>query len=115
GATRPPKPVIYEAFRLKPSAFLALACIGMNCLYWMIGRNERTVPPKPANSAPNVIWWPWWGEIPLSRVLKEKFGKILLVIIPLTAFGPEIPRNAMKSNRVFEAVLKGSSVERSRE
>ncbi len=51
--------------------------------------------------------------MPLSRVLNEKLGKILLVMIPFTAFGPEMPRKAMKSNRFFEAVLSGSSVERS--
>jgi hypothetical protein len=44
---------------------------------------------------PIVIWCPWCGEIPLSRVLNEKLGKILLVTIPFTAFGPEMPRNAM--------------------
>ena len=36
-------------------------------------------------------------------------------MIPFTAFGPEMPRNAMKSNSVFDAVLKGSNVERSSE
>ena len=46
--------------------------------------------------------------MPLSSVLNEKLGKILLVMIPFTAFGPEIPRNAMKSNRVFDAVLRGN-------
>ena len=55
----------------------------------------RRVPPTPF---PAVNWCPWCGEIPLSSVLNEKFGKILLVMIPFTAFGPEMPRNAMKSN-----------------
>ena len=46
--------------------------------------------------------------MPLSSVLNEKLGKILLVMIPFTAFGPEMPRNAMKSNSVFDAVLNGN-------
>ena len=53
--------------------------------------------------------------MPLSSVLNEKFGKILLVMIPFTAFGPEIPRNAMKSNSVFDAVLNGNRVVRTNE
>jgi len=48
-------------------------------------------------------------------VLKEKLGKILLVIIPSRAFGPEMPRNAMNSNRFFDALLSASSEERSNE
>src|SRR5580765_7397823 len=90
-------------------------CTGMNRLYCAIGRIDRTVPPRPANSAPSVSECPRWGEIPLSNVLNEKFGNILLVMIPFTAFGPEIPRNAMKSNNVFEAVLRGIRVDRSNE
>jgi hypothetical protein len=36
-------------------------------------------------------------------------------MIPFTALGPEMPRKAMKSKRLFEAVLRGINVERSRE
>src|ERR1700689_1009442 len=97
---------------LKPSA-LRRFCTGMNFLYCTIGRTEWTVPPIPANHNPSVIWCPLCGEMPLSRVLNEKLGKILLVTIPFTAFGPEMPRKAMKSNRFSDAVLNGSSVDRS--
>jgi len=48
-------------------------------------------------------------------VLNEKLGKILLVMIPFTAFGPEIPRKAMKSKRLLDAVLSGIRVDRSSE
>ena len=36
-------------------------------------------------------------------VLKEKFGKILLVMIPFSALGPEIPRKARNSNKFLDA------------
>src|SRR5436190_22044732 len=103
-----------DPFTVNPTAFRPF-CTGTKRLYWTIGRMDRTVPPRPANSAPSVNWCPRWGEMPLSSVLNEKFGKILLVMIPFTAFGPEIPRNAMKSNSVFDAVLNGNRVVRSNE
>src|ERR1700691_6418030 len=87
----------------------------MNFLYSTMGRIERTVPPTPANSAPSVSACPLCGEIGLSMVLKEKLGKILLVTIPISAFGPEIPRKAKNSNKFFEAELRASSEERSNE
>jgi uncharacterized cysteine cluster protein YcgN (CxxCxxCC family) len=87
----------------------------MNFLYSTIGRIERTVPPSPASSAPTVKLCPWCGEIGLSIVLNEKLGKILLVMIPCNAFGPEIPRNARNSNRFLDAELNASSEDRSNE
>jgi hypothetical protein len=51
----------------------------------------------------------------LSTVLKEKFGNILLVMIPSKALGPEMPRKARNSNRFLEAELKASSEDRSKE
>src|SRR4029077_17038757 len=98
----------------KPNAFRPF-CTGRNFLYCTIGRIDRTVPPSPASSAPTVNWCLWWGEIGLSMVLKEKLGKILLVMIPFSALGPEIPRKARNSNRFFDAVLSASNEERSNE
>src|SRR5580700_9016593 len=90
-------------------------CTGMNFLYCTMGRIDFTVPPSPASSAPTVNWCPWCGEIGLSMVLKEKLGKILLVMIPSSALGPEIPRKARNSNRFLDAVLSASSEDRSNE
>ena len=87
----------------------------MNRLYCTMGRIERIVPPSPANSAPTVNCFPRCGEIGLSMVFMEKLGKILLVMIPSSALGPEIPRNARNSNRFLDAVLSASSEERSNE
>src|SRR6266700_2360129 len=103
-----------DPLRVYPIVFRRLLT-GMNLLYCTIGRIDRTVPPSPASSAPSVSCCPLCGEIPLSSVLNEKFGKILLVIIPLTAFGPEIPRNAMKSKRHLDAVLRAIKLDRSSE
>src|ERR1700691_2082391 len=99
---------------LKPSA-LRRFCTGMNRLYCTMGRTDRMVPPKPATSAPRVNCWPWCGDIGLSMVLNEKLGKILLVIIPSSALGPEIPRKARNSNRFFDAELTAASEDRSNE
>src|ERR1700733_2859993 len=99
---------------LKPRA-LRRFCTEMKRLYCTMGRTERIVPPRPAISAPKVNCCPWCGEIGLSMVLNEKFGKILLVMIPSSALGPEIPRKARHSTRFFDAVLRASSDERSNE
>src|ERR1700691_874670 len=99
---------------LKPNA-LRRFCIGINRLYSTIGRMERIVPPNPANSAPTVNCCPWWGEIGLSMVLKEKLGNILLVMMPSSALGPEMPRKARNSNRFFDAELIAASEDRSKE
>src|SRR3984957_202776 len=80
-----------------------------------MGRTELTVPPRPAISAPAVNCRPLCGEICESIVLVEKLGKILLVMIPCKALGPEMPRNWMNSNRLLEAVLNASSDVRSNE
>src|SRR4029077_14351514 len=90
-------------------------CMGKNCLYCTMGRIDRTVPPSPANSAPTVICLPLFGYRPLSKVLNEKFGKILLVRIPDSALGPEMPRNARNSNRLLDAVLSAIRDDRSSE
>ncbi len=89
--------------------------MGMKCLYSIIGRNERTVPPNPAISPPKNKLVPLFGEYAASTVLIEKLGRTLLVMIPFSEFGPLIPRKAKKLNRFFDAVLTATMEERSNE
>ena len=58
---------------------------------------------------------PRLGEIGLSIVLKEKLGRILLVMIPSREFGPLIPRNARSVNKIFDASLTATMDELSKE
>src|ERR1041385_6886661 len=89
--------------------------MGLKCLYWTMGRTERTVPPKPAISPPKNTLVPLFGEIALLSVLKEKLGTTLLVMIPSKELGPLMPRNARSVNRIFEASLTATMEERSKE
>ena len=89
-------------------------CIGMKCLYWMIGRTDRTVPPSPAISPPIYKLVPPFGKYALSSVLNEKLGRSLLVMMPEREFGPEIPRKARFVNKVLEASLTAITDERSK-
>src|ERR1700746_3968733 len=45
----------------------------------------------------------------------EKLGRILLVMMPLSAFGPEIPRNAKFVNSALDASLSAIEEELSKE
>ena len=44
-------------------------------------------------------------------MLLEKLGTILLVMMPSSELGPLIPRNARKSNNIFEALVSATMEE----
>src|SRR5207253_11498562 len=90
-------------------------CIGMNCLYCTMGRSDFTVPPMPLISPPRKRLCPVLGAYGLSIELNEKLGTILLVMIPVSEFGPEIPRKARFWKRILDASLTATSEDRSSE
>src|SRR6266550_5975375 len=93
--------------------FRWFCCIGMKCLYCMIGRTTRTVPPRPEISPPRYKLVPVFGKYGLFTVLNEKLGRTLLVMMPEREFGPEMPRKARFVNRILEASLTAITDERS--
>src|SRR5207237_10384082 len=88
-------------------------CSWTKCVYCMIGRTVRAVPPRPAISSPIYKLVPVFGKYGLSTVLNEKLGRSLLVMMPEREFGPEIPRKARFVNRILEASLTAITDERS--
>ena len=101
--------------RLKPSA--------SHCARLRLNRNRSPnyqdeptvpVPPNPANSIPSAPSGARVWEMPLSSVLNEKLGKILLVMIPFTAFGRN-PGMNVSLKRLLRSRIEEEQVVRSSE